>query len=192
MKAELHYKLNRIINEIWDAVVLPVFAPKLRTAISKKLSRSSNDKKKICFVCTGNICRSPFSHYQFPKFGSRLEIDSAGIFAGNGKPADPTAKSVASKFSVDLQFHRTKPLTEEIVSENDLILVMEPWQLVRIWAKFPGSRGKAFLLSTLLREKLRTWSIADPFDRGPEHFKEIFGVLVAANEELQRISKQIP
>lgn len=55
----------------------------------------------ICFVCTGNICRSPMAEIVFKeqvrrvKIGDRVKVTSAGIEGWHvGRPADPRTVQV--------------------------------------------------------------------------------------------------
>ena len=55
--------------------------------------------KKILFVCTGNICRSPMAEYYLKKRLadediSGVEVDSAGIFALGNNPASPETRQI--------------------------------------------------------------------------------------------------
>jgi len=191
MNAEMHYRLNRLINILWDKAVMPFWAKRSRDAIARILSnKSSTNKKKVCYVCSGNIYKSTFTNYHFPRFHPNLEALSAGLFTNDGKPADPTAKKIANKFSVDLQFHRTQVLTTEIVDASSVILVMEPWQLIRTWARFPSSRKKTFLQSSLIRDSLSSWTIIDPYDRSNEVFEDVFKIIAESNDALILLEKR--
>ncbi|MCK5194143.1 MAG: hypothetical protein KAQ71_10060, partial [Desulfobulbaceae bacterium] len=67
----------------------------------------------IFFVCTGNICRSPFAQGLFTKSvaqkGSKgLTADSAGLLALPGNSATYMAQRVAVEYGVDLSDHKAK------------------------------------------------------------------------------------
>lgn len=51
-------------------------------------------------------------------------IESAGIFANVGERATDEAIRAMDKMGIDLTFHQTKPLTEELIEKSDLILTM--------------------------------------------------------------------
>ena len=89
----------------------------------------------LVFVCTGNICRSPMAegimkdivldevdqlHRVIP-----ILISSAGTHAVTGSPASRYAVEVSKEHGISLNFHRSKPITEPIVRNADLILTME-------------------------------------------------------------------
>ena len=92
---------------------------------------------KILFVCSGNTCRSPLAEAITKRLladanRTDIEVSSAGTNAWDGSPASDGALLVGMERGLDLSEHRSRQLTPEIVSENDLILVMAPAHLARI------------------------------------------------------------
>ena len=87
--------------------------------------------RNILFVCTGNICRSPFAEGLLRKFVDQkglkdVEVSSAGLLALPGNSATPLAQQAAAvEFGVDLSEHQAKSVTEELLNLCDLVLVME-------------------------------------------------------------------
>ena len=126
----------------------------------------------ILVVCIGNICRSPLGEYAFKeKFKSQeFSIKSAGLGALVGYPADPLAIEVGLKNGLDLSQHEAQMLNQKLVNESDLILVMSARQKQTLIEKFSTARGKVFLLS-------ETQAIADPFQKGIEHFEEAWQLI---------------
>ena len=89
----------------------------------------------LVFVCTGNICRSPMAEGimkdlildEVKSHGNSLPIKvaSAGTHAVNGNSATEHAIMAAARYKIDINFHKSRLLTDEIVDEADLILTME-------------------------------------------------------------------
>src|SRR6056297_2064357 len=86
---------------------------------------------KICFVCLGNICRSPTAEGIFQHLVNErglqpyFYIDSAGTSAYHiGEPANSKSRQVAERHGVKLQ-SRARKFEPEDLEEFDLILAMD-------------------------------------------------------------------
>ncbi len=126
----------------------------------------------ILTVCTGNICRSPLAEYRFKQLlvDKDILISSAGVNALVGQPADESAQLIAEENGFDLKSHKGQALTESIVQENELILVMENDHKRLICDLYPFSTGKVFLLGKWLDDP----EIIDPYKRSLEMFRAIY------------------
>ena len=87
---------------------------------------------RLVFVCSGNICRSPFGEYIAKSKG--LEAESYGLHCRGGDKADPRAILEASNRGVDMRDHLTRHISEYKFKKGDLILIMEPWHLSQLKA----------------------------------------------------------
>jgi protein-tyrosine phosphatase len=107
----------------------------------------------ILFVCTANQFRSPLAAALFAsevnKHNSNLEINisSAGIWAYSNKPARAEAIALGKQFGLDLHNHRSREVSESILTENDLILVMDSGQKEALIQEFSAHSFHVFLLS---------------------------------------------
>ncbi|MEC8424342.1 MAG: low molecular weight protein-tyrosine-phosphatase, partial [Myxococcota bacterium] len=68
------------------------------------------ERISVCFVCLGNICRSPTAEGVFRErvdeagLSDRIHIDSAGTGAYHaGEPADPRSRAEARRRGVELR-----------------------------------------------------------------------------------------
>ena len=97
---------------------------------------------RILFVCSGNICRSPFAEALARRLSDRsdLEFTSAGTIALTGNPASPTGIAVAAGLGVDLSDHRATHLTPEVLAKTDLVYAMEDEHIASVLALDPGAR----------------------------------------------------
>jgi protein-tyrosine phosphatase len=87
----------------------------------------TDQKNQILFICTGNICRSPMAEYILrARLGpaSEWNVASAGVAAPQGAPASPEAVQVCREINVDLQAHRSQPVTRELLAASRWTVVM--------------------------------------------------------------------
>ncbi len=140
----------------------------------------------ILFVCTANTCRSPMAAAIMEKIAIENDIDvlieSAGIFAQIGERASDEAIAALDEMGIDLTYHRSKPVSEDLVKKSDLILTM--------------TEGHKKILEGLSPKKVysvmeyigATGDIADPYGGDIEEYretaKEIYDVLVDVAEKI--------
>lgn len=103
----------------------------------------------ILFVCTGNTCRSPLAEAlaraELARRGwHHVAIGSAGVAARDGEEASGYAVEVAARRGVQLEGHRSRLLTPELIDWADLVLVMSPSHL-RSVASMGGDEKAALL-----------------------------------------------
>lgn len=127
--------------------------------------------RSVLTVCIGNICRSPIAEgllrAQCRAAGHDVRVESAGIQALTGFPADPLAVELLRERGIDISGHVARQLTFEILREFDLVLVMESYHQQRIEQLAPLARGRVFTLGHWGR-----FEIADPYMRPREAFEE--------------------
>ena len=88
-------------------------------------------KKKILFVCLGNICRSPLAKALFLQALSDagaedlFEVDSCGTNGQHdGEEADPRTRNNAASHGISID-HRSRKITPMDLDYFDLVLVMD-------------------------------------------------------------------
>ena len=86
---------------------------------------------------------------------------SGGLQAKSGQQADDTARGHAAARGLLLEAHRTKRLEELAIAGGDLVICMEPPQLMTVRKMCPTFTGQLTLLG-LWSQPRRPW-IFDPF-----------------------------
>ena len=135
--------------------------------------------KHILFVCTGNICRSPFAEGLLKKLVQKNRLDdivadSAGLLALPGNSATGLAQKVAEEYDVDLSGHIAKSIKEDIADRNDLILVMEYSQAKELLDAFPEAEDKVFLIRRFASFGSKDRGIADPYGLNYDAYRFCF------------------
>lgn len=121
---------------------------------------------RVLFVCTGNTCRSPLAEAIARELAAKrgladVVFESAGTSAWEGAPASDGAMLVGLERNLDLNLHRARQLTREVVAASDLLLAMGPHHLERIEAL--GGVGKAYMLTGYASHGKDDRAISDPF-----------------------------
>jgi len=135
--------------------------------------------KHILFVCTGNICRSPFAEGLLKKLVQKNRLDdivtdSAGLLALPGNSASGMAQKVAEEYDVDLSGHIAKSIKEDIVDRSDLILAMEYSHAKELLDAFPEAEDKVFLIRRFSRFGSKDRGIADPYGLNYDAYRFCF------------------
>ena len=105
--------------------------------------------KRIVFICTGNVCRSPMAEELFRQKlnGDRtIEVESAGIGAVSGQAPSSYAVEVMRELGADISRQRSQPIHHEMVRRADYIFVMTYGHLDSLLLLYPSAGDKVFLL----------------------------------------------
>lgn len=151
--------------------------PLRRRAALRRLDRGGRPGR-VLFVCHGNICRSPYAagrHLLGARERGRraVEVASAG-FLGPDRRSPPVAREVAAERGVDLEAHRSRLVTAELVAWADLAVVMEPGQRRRLVRGLGARPEEVLVLGELDPEPRRRRRIRDPIGGGPELFARVY------------------
>ncbi len=145
----------------------------------------------VLFVCTANQCRSPMAEALLKSLVAqrdetdRWQIQSAGTWAGPGRPATPLAQTVMQRRGVDISGHRSRLIDAEMLAAASVVLVMTRHHLEAIQAEFPDVQGRVYLLSQLVN---RDFDIEDPYGGSPDDYElcasELQTILTAGYDRL--------
>ncbi|GJN41996.1 arsenate reductase/protein-tyrosine-phosphatase family protein [Corynebacterium ammoniagenes] len=109
----------------------------------------------ILMVCTGNICRSPMAENLLAKMVqdiSEVRIMSAGTHAMVGEPMFPISQQIAQSYGAeDLESHRARQVTDELLKASDLVLTMTREQRRFVVESNPHVTRRAFTLREFSR-----------------------------------------
>lgn len=106
-----------------------------------------------------------------------VHVSSAGLSAMVGYGADPLSIKIMSEMSLDIESHRARMISEQLVRENDLIFVMELNQKEEVERRYPFARGKVFRLGESFKQ-----DIADPYQGNEAVFRSSFELIAQGCE----------
>ncbi len=149
-------------------------------------SLRKKDKKRILFVCLGNICRSPAAEGLMRAIvdehgdADRWEIDSAGIGAWHtGQLPDNRMRVHARRRGLDLT-HRARQVRESDFDDFDLIIGMDSGNIadLRRLAPTPEAMARIKPMAAWIRTVATRYDhIPDPYYEGAEGFELVLDLL---------------
>ncbi|MBU4345102.1 MAG: hypothetical protein KKC73_06745, partial [Proteobacteria bacterium] len=143
-------------------------------------------------VCTANICRSFMAERIFRKKSEEngcgdIEVSSASLFDMEGSSADPRAADILKEKGFDGNGHKSRLLTEDMVAETDMILVMEQQHREMLIKNYPNAERKVFVLKPFSGGCTKLSSgdmddIRDPYNLSNYHYRLCFAEIYLAIE----------
>ncbi|MBW2390839.1 MAG: low molecular weight phosphotyrosine protein phosphatase [Deltaproteobacteria bacterium] len=143
---------------------------------------------RVCFVCLGNICRSPTAEGVMQKLvsdarlGHAIEVASAGTAAYHvGERSDPRSREEASRRGVKLE-SRACQFNAIDFCRFDYVLAMDSENLdnLRSLSEDPNDHAKLSLLRSFETTKSRSRDVPDPYYGGEDGFERVFDICEAA------------
>lgn len=146
---------------------------------------------RICFVCLGNICRSPTAEGVFQHLvnerglQSYFEIDSAGTSAYHvGEPANSKSREVALQHGVSLQ-SKARQFQSSDLEYFDLILAMDRENLRNVEKLQTAAEEDENI--GMLRDfdpEPGDGEVPDPYYGGLQGFENVFQIVKRSCEQL--------
>ena len=143
---------------------------------------------KLCFVCLGNICRSPTAEGVMQHLinqaglASEIEVDSAGTAAYHvGKRADARSRKTATDRGIELP-SIARQFVDSDFARFDYVLAMDQDNYDDLLAlcETDSQRQRLALLRSFDSESPPGASVPDPYYGGAEGFTEVFEICQAA------------
>jgi protein-tyrosine phosphatase len=159
----------------------------------------SSARITICFVCMGNICRSPMAEavtrerLRVAGLANRVRVESAGTGDWHvGHDADERARAVLRRHGYPLA-HIARQFDSEWFERFDLVVVMDTENLATILfvAADDDERSKVHLLRSfdpaLAGKGPDAQSVPDPYYGGGEGFERVLAMIERAVDGLLEV-----
>ena len=151
---------------------------------------------QVCFVCLGNICRSPTAEGVFQHqveqagLGDFIAVDSAGTSGFHtGEPADRRSRQEAERRGVPLH-SRSRQFVSGDFRRFDYVIAMDGANL-RALRALKGAATYTGVLATLRGFDPASEpdaAVPDPYYGGPDGFAEVYDLVdVACRGLLERV-----
>jgi len=150
---------------------------------------------RICFVCTGNICRSPMAEAVFNSLIRRAGLtDAMAVMSAGtgdwhvGEPSDPRTVAALQAHGHDGSAHRAKQFDPDWFNYLDLIIVFDRSQerILRAWANNEPDRSKVQLLLSFDGSPGGTREVQDPYYSDAALFDTVLTTIEKACNSLFR------
>lgn len=152
---------------------------------------------RVCFVCLGNICRSPAAKAVFTHLAAQagvdVEVDAAGTadyHLGSRPHRSTIAEAQLRGIAIE---HRGQQFSAADFDRYDLVVAMDSANEADLLALAPdaGSRGKVVRLGAFDEgadpgDPSTIQDVTDPWGHGPEVFAEMYDHLESALAGLLR------
>ncbi|MFN2323941.1 MAG: low molecular weight protein-tyrosine-phosphatase [Trueperaceae bacterium] len=140
--------------------------------------------RRVLFVCTGNICRSPTAEGVLralaAQAGVPLDVDSAGLLGAHaGQPPDPRAQAAAARRGYDLSALRARRFEPEDLSAYDHVWVMDRGHLNQLQRRYGVRSNVRLFLEATAPEGVRAREVPDPYLGEAEAFETVLDLVEA-------------
>lgn len=116
--------------------MMKLLRPKEPLAESGRREPDPGSPRKVIFVCSANICRSPVAEAIFNSLAAERDLpyraESVGTSARRGVPMADNAAAALRELGFSAGDHVSSPLDEEALRSASLILAMTPRHAERL------------------------------------------------------------
>lgn len=117
---------------------------------------TQQERGRLLFVCTGNVCRSPaaelLTRAELRRLGSAgITVTSVGLNSLAGSPIDPAMARLLAADGIDPSSFRARDIAESDVLDATLILTATLAQKGEIAARWPGTLTRTFTILEFVR-----------------------------------------
>jgi len=139
---------------------------------------------RICFVCSGNICRSPSAEVVMRALAARagladeIEVCSAGLGDWHvGERADPRSAEALTARGYDAAAHRARQFRPDWFDDHDLVVAMDRSHLRDLRRMAGAADQEKVRLLTSFGPDATDEDVPDPYYGGPDGFRDVLDLV---------------
>ncbi len=156
----------------------------------KKPERWTGEPGLVLFVCTGNTCRSPMAAALFNRIAQERDWSwravSAGMAAQTGDGATPQAVTVMAEQGIEINEHRSQPLTADLLAAAALVVLMTQGHKQRLAQLAPAYQDKLVAFGELTGA-----DVEDPFAGSLDTYRRVAVQLSQGMEKIENFLRQM-
>ncbi len=152
--------------------------------------------RRVLFICYANTCRTPAASELAKLYASKIglngvEFDSAGWHIAFDHAQPETIEYLKLK-GIDINDFEPKPITQELIEKQDIIIGMERYQLTKIRNRFKtikeSLKGKLYTLKEFNGADKKNLNIPDPYKKEKERY---FEILETVEKNIELLVKRV-
>ena len=150
----------------------------------RELQKLPKNIKRVVFICTGNICRSPAAEHIF-RLHSDIPVTSIGLDTTTGSPIHPKVQKLAPSVcpEIDLKHHQATSISDFMKLDGDLYIVMEPNHVKTLMLKHPDISPQNVVLLGLFSKPQKVY-LHDPYSSPEAYVKKNLKDILSATKNL--------
>jgi len=145
--------------------------------------------RRIIFICTGNICRSPTAegvlrHLAVTRgLADRVEVASAGLEGWHaGAPPDARSQAHALRRGYDLAAQRARHFTPRDFERFDWVVAMDAGHYHGLRRMCPPQQAHKLRRAADFSECVPAGGVPDPYYGEAAHFEQVLDLIEAVCE----------
>ena len=148
-------------------------------------------RRRILFVCMGNLCRSPTAEAVFRHvirqagLEHAIECDSAGTHDYHiGDPPDERAQHAAARRGYDMSGLRGRQVAQRDFEQFDRVFAMDRHNLALLKRACPAQHAHKLALYGDAHERYAGQEVPDPYYGGASSFEQVLDMVEQINATL--------
>lgn len=142
----------------------------------------AGETKSVLWICSGNVCRSPFLERLVGRFDPGIVSRSAGLHAVPGSTVPDWMRGLYDEHGIRWEDHRSQEVTQKLVDASHVIVCMEQAHRVEFVARFPDAAERCWLIGELA--DLPADRFVDPYMLDADGAFDVVASLATATERI--------